>query len=315
MVLYEISEFNLYSVKQELSGLSSKNKISTEVCEILGDIKDTNRIIDIIKKYNIDCIYHAAAYKHVPIVEKIDNIFEAINNNIFGTFSLLNASIKTKVKDVVVISTDKAVRPTNIMGASKRIAELVAQAMNASHKDTKISMVRFGNVINSSGSVIPLFKSQIRSGGPITLTHKDVTRFFMTIPEASNLVIQAGEYAEGGEVFLLNMGKQVRIYDLAKRLIHLSGRNVASNINEEGIQIKEVGLRAGEKLYEELLINGDELETSNPRIFKSNEEFIGIDDLIPWLEKIKKATETKDENLLRNIFYKIVEGYNSNSHK
>ena len=193
---------------------------------------------------------------------------------------------------MVVISTDKAVRPTNIMGASKRIAELVAQAMNASHKDTKISMVRFGNVINSSGSVIPLFKSQIRSGGPITLTHKDVTRFFMTIPEASNLVIQAGEYAEGGSI-LLNMGKQVRIYDLAKRLIHLSGRNVASNINEEGIQIKEVGLRAGEKLYEELLINGDELETSNPRIFKSNEEFIGIDDLIPWLEKIKKPQKQK----------------------
>ena len=245
----------------------------------------------------------------------IDNIFEAVNNNIFGTFSILDASIKTNVKDVVVISTDKAVRPTNIMGASKRVSELVAQAMNASQIKTKISMVRFGNVMNSSGSVIPLFKSQIRSGGPVTLTHKDVTRFFMTIPEASNLVIQAGQYAEGGEVFLLNMGEQVKIYDLAKRLIHLSGRNIASNAEEDGIEIKEIGLRPGEKLFEELLINGDETYTPNPRIFKSNEEFIEINNLLPWLKEIKNATQIKDESILKEIFSKIVEGYNPNSPK
>lgn len=309
LVLYEISEFNLYFIKQELDTFKEKNSIDTEVNDVLGDIKNTKRLKEIISKYNIDTIYHAAAYKHVPIVEKIDNIFEAVQNNIFGTKSIIDAAIDSMVSKVVVISTDKAVRPTNIMGASKRIAELVAQSHNAIQNKTIISMVRFGNVINSSGSVIPLFKSQIQAGGPITITHKDITRFFMTIPEASNLVIQAGEYAKGGEVFLLNMGDQVKIYDLAKKLIHLSGRNIADSSDQDGIEIKEIGLRPGEKLYEELLINGNEIKTQNSRIFKSNEEYLELSELEPWLDMISKANAEMDQNKLKEIFYEIVEGY------
>lgn len=313
LVLYEISEFNLYSIKQELDQINVANKTNIEICDVLGDIKNNERLKGIIQKYNIDSIYHAAAYKHVPIVEKKDNIFEAVNNNIFGTYSVIKAALDTTVSKIVVISTDKAVRPTNIMGASKRVAELVAQSFNDFNPNLRISMVRFGNVMNSSGSVIPLFKSQIQSGGPVTLTHRDVTRFFMTIPEASNLVIQAGEYAEGGEVFLLNMGEQVRIYDLAKKLIHLSGRNIANSQDEDGIEIKEVGLRPGEKLYEELLIDGDIIETLNPRIFKSNEKFLEIDKLKPWLDHIKTANNQQNETSLKEIFSKIVDGYTSNN--
>ena len=315
LVLYELSEFSLYSIKEEVDILRSKyaNKTQTKIYDVLGDVKNKDRLKQILKKYNIHNIYHAAAYKHVPIVEKIDNKFEAVRNNVFGTLSVLQAAIDTNVKKVVVISTDKAVRPTNIMGASKRVAEQIAQAINHNQEKTKISMVRFGNVINSSGSVIPLFKNQIQSGGPVTITHKDVTRYFMTIPEASNLVVQAGEYSNGGEVFLLNMGKEVRIYDLAKKLIHLSGRNISDSSNNDGIEIKEIGLRPGEKLYEELLINGGIQKTANPRIFMSKEEFIKFNDLSLWLEKINDSINRRDENLLNEIFSNIVSGYRSQS--
>ena len=315
LVLYELSEFSLYSIKEEVDILRSKyaNKTQTKIYDVLGDVKNKDRLKQILKKYNIHNIYHAAAYKHVPIVEKIDNKFEAVRNNVFGTLSVLQAAIDTNVKKVVVISTDKAVRPTNIMGASKRVAEQIAQAINHNQEKTKISMVRFGNVINSSGSVIPLFKNQIQSGGPVTITHKDVTRYFMTIPEASNLVVQAGEYSNGGEVFLLNMGKEVRIYDLAKKLIHLSGRNISDSSNNDGIEIKEIGLRPGEKLYEELLINGGIQKTANPRIFMSKEEFIKFNDLSLWLEKINDSIDRRDENLLNEIFSNIVSGYRSQS--
>ena len=315
LVLYELSEFSLYSIKEEVDILRSKyaNKTQTKIYDVLGDVKNKDRLKQILKKYNIHNIYHAAAYKHVPIVEKIDNKFEAVRNNVFETLSVLQAAIDTNVKKVVVISTDKAVRPTNIMGASKRVAEQIAQAINHNQEKTKISMVRFGNVINSSGSVIPLFKNQIQSGGPVTITHKDVTRYFMTIPEASNLVVQAGEYSNGGEVFLLNMGKEVRIYDLAKKLIHLSGRNISDSSNNDGIEIKEIGLRPGEKLYEELLINGGIQKTANPRIFMSKEEFIKFNDLSLWLEKINDSIDRRDENLLNEIFSNIVSGYRSQS--
>lgn len=315
LVLYELSEFSLYSIKEEVDILKSKyvNKTQTKIYDVLGDVKNKDRLKHILKKYNIHNIYHAAAYKHVPIVEKIDNKFEAVRNNVFGTLSVLQAAIDTNVKKVVVISTDKAVRPTNIMGASKRVAEQIAQAINHNQEKTKISMVRFGNVINSSGSVIPLFKNQIQSGGPVTITHKDVTRYFMTIPEASNLVVQAGEYSNGGEVFLLNMGKEVRIYDLAKKLIHLSGRNISDSSNNDGIEIKEIGLRPGEKLYEELLINGGIQKTANPRIYMSKEEFIKFNDLTLWLEKINDSIDGRDENLLNEIFSNIVSGYRSQS--
>ena len=209
----------------------------------------------------------------------------------------------------MVISTDKAVRPTNIMGASKRFAEMIVQSENESKQDTIFCMVRFGNVINSSGSAIPLFRKQISSGGPVTITHKDVTRFFMTISEASSLVIQAGEFAEGGEVFILDMGEQVKIIDLAKRLIYLSGRNVSYSSNSEGIEIKEIGLRPGEKLYEELLISGEELSTPNNKIFKSNEKFPSKDDLIRAIDSLKVAVSNDDTKSIKSIFKEYVEGF------
>ena len=276
---------------------------------ILGDVKNEKRLKEIILKFNIDLIYHSAAYKHVPIVEYSENIFEGINNNIFGTKSICQAAIDTNVSSVVLISTDKAVRPTNVMGATKRIAEMVAQSYD-SEDNTKFCMVRFGNVLNSSGSVIPLFKEQINNGGPVTITHKDVTRFFMTIPEAANLVMQAGELAKGGEVFILNMGEQVRIYDLAVRLIHLSGRNVAVNEDEDGIKINEVGLRPGEKLYEELLISGDEDITKNEKIFISKESYLNKFDLELKLNELKSCSTNNDINKALSILSDVVEGYN-----
>ena len=218
----------------------------------------------------------------------------------------------TKVKKVVVISTDKAVRPTNIMGASKRFAEMIVQSYDNKSDYTKFCMVRFGNVINSSGSVIPLFRKQISEGGPVTITHKKVTRFFMTISEASSLVIQAGEYAQGGEVFILDMGEQVKIMDLAKRLIYLSGRNVTYDNSSEGIQILEVGLRPGEKLYEELLISGKEEKTPNDKIFKSNEKFLADNILDAALRELKHSVKDNNTKIIRAILQQHVEGFNEN---
>ena len=239
----------------------------------MGDIRDYQSIDFLFAKFSINCVYHAAAYKHVPLVEDVNNITKGCENNIIGTYNLSYSFNENKVKSFVMISTDKAVRPSNVMGASKRMAEMIIQSLNADGSDTNFSMVRFGNVINSSGSVIPLFLDQISKGGPVTVTDKNVTRYFMTIPEASNLVLQAAQMADGGEVFILDMGEQFKIYDLAKKLIHLSGRNIALESNLRGIQIVEVGLRPGEKMYEELLISGEQLPTDNPKIFKSMENF------------------------------------------
>ena len=269
-----------------------------------------NRLKDTIHSHNIEYVYHAAAYKHVPIVEYYENISEGIKNNIFGTKSVCDAALTTNVKKVVVISTDKAVRPTNIMGASKRFAEMIVQSSEKKSDNTTFCMVRFGNVINSSGSVIPLFRKQISEGGPVTITHKEVTRFFMTIAEASSLVIQAGEYAKGGDVFILDMGEQVKIMDLAKRLIYLSGRNISYDQNSEGIEIREVGLRPGEKLYEELLISGKEEKTPNDKIFKSNEDF-PIDEVLDnALKELEYAVKNNNTKTIRAILEKHVEGYN-----
>ena len=309
IILYEISEINLYSIESEIVALKLANKISTEIVGILGDVKDISRVEKIMSSHSIDYLYHAAAYKHVPIVEHQENISEGIKNNVFGTRSICEASINCNLKKVVVISTDKAVRPTNIMGASKRFAEMIVQSFNIKSKDTKFCMVRFGNVINSSGSVIPLFRKQIMNGGPVTITHKNVTRYFMTISEASSLVIQAGEYAEGGEVFILDMGEQIKIKDLAERLIYLSGRNVTYDDNIEGIKIEEVGLRPGEKLYEELLISGKEKKTPNDKIFRSNENF-------PSEENLKIAYKSlldgvKNDNIfeIKKTLKDYVEGF------
>ncbi len=309
IVLFEISEINLYSVESEVIAIKNANNINTEIIGILGDIKDTNRVENIIDTHDVSYIYHAAAYKHVPIVEYYENITEGIKNNVFGTKSICEAAKNKKVKKVVVISTDKAVRPTNVMGASKRFAEMIVQAFDKNSEDTKFCMVRFGNVINSSGSVIPLFRKQISDGGPVTITHKEVTRFFMTISEASSLVIQAGEYAHGGEVFILDMGEQVKIIDVAKRLIYLSGRNVSYENDGEGVEIKEVGLRPGEKLYEELLISGKELSTPNDKIFKSIESFPSDDILNRAINDMENAIEFNDIKKAKNILKNHVEGF------
>ena len=310
IVLYEFSEINLYSIESEINLIKKAKKISTEIIGILGDIKDKKRLRDTIYTHNIEYLYHAAAYKHVPIVEYYENISEGIKNNIFGTKSVCDAALMTKVKKVVVISTDKAVRPTNIMGASKRFAEMIVQSSDKKSKDTTFCMVRFGNVINSSGSVIPLFRKQISEGGPITITHKKVTRFFMTIAEASSLVIQAGEYAKGGDVFILDMGEQVKIMDLAKRLIYLSGRNVSYDERSEGIEIREVGLRPGEKLYEELLISGKEEKTPNDKIFKSKESFPSDDILNDALYELELSVKDNNTKIIRAILERHVEGFN-----
>ena len=263
----------------------------------------------LFQQFTIDHIYHAAAYKHVPLVENKNNIAKAAENNILGTYNLAKAAVKFNVHSFVMISTDKAVRPTNIMGATKRFAEIIIQSINAEASQTKFSMVRFGNVINSSGSVIPLFVDQISRGGPVTVTHKDVKRYFMTIPEASNLVLQAGEMSEGGEVFILDMGEQVKIYDLALKLIHLSGKNHSISDRDNGIEIIEVGLRPGEKMYEELLISGSEIKTDNPKINKATESFVDFKELKPLLLDLAESINNYDNQKILNLLSLHVEGF------
>lgn len=309
IVLFELSEINLYSIQEEIESIIKAKDISVEVISVLGDVKDKFRLKEIINNHSIDFIYHAAAYKHVPIVEYYENISEGLKNNIFGTKALCEVASECNVKKVVVISTDKAVRPTNIMGASKRLAEMVVQSIDSENSNTKYCIVRFGNVINSSGSVIPLFRKQIAQGGPVTITHKEVTRYFMTISEASSLVIQAGEFAEGGDVFILDMGDQVKIFELAEKLIYLSGRNISHDGQGEGIEIQEIGLRPGEKLYEELLISGDKLKTSNSKIFKSIEKYPTKDVLTKVLDDLYNASLTNDVLEIRNILKTNVEGF------
>ena len=309
IVLFELSEFNLFSILEEVNSLLLSLKIDTEIIPILGDIKDEKRLLGILKSYQIDIIYHAAAYKHVPIVEYEENISVGVENNIFGTLSICNAAESAGIESVVVISTDKAVRPTNVMGASKRFAEMIVQSANENSTKTKFCMVRFGNVLNSSGSVIPLFRRQIASGGPLTITDKRVTRYFMTIAEASNLVIHAGNMSIGGEVFLLDMGEQVKIIDLAKKLIYLSGRNISDNKTSAGIRIEEIGLRPGEKLFEELLISGKEIRTSNNKIFMSNESFPLKEDLENIKILLKDCINLNDSYGIKEILKTHIEGY------
>ena len=309
IILFEISEINLYSIQSEIEQIKSSKGFASEIIAVLGDVKDRDRVKAVITNHSVDLIYHAAAYKHVPIVEYYENITEGIKNNVFGTKNICDVADECKVKKVVVISTDKAVRPTNIMGASKRLAEMIVQSMDEQSNNTRYCMVRFGNVINSSGSVVPLFRKQIAEGGPITITHKKVTRFFMTIAEASSLVIQAGELSDGGEVFILDMGEQVRILDLAEKLVYLSGMNISENGNGDGIEIREVGLRPGEKLYEELLISGDEIKTSNEKIFKSIEKHLSSVDLKLVMHNLKESIDQNDIVNIRKVLVKNVEGY------
>ena len=316
IILFDISEFNLFSINKELNDLQDELKNLpedkrnyTEIIPILGDIKDYSRLSRILSKFNVETVYHAAAYKHVPLVEFSENVLYSVENNIFGTLSVMQSCIEQNVKSAILVSTDKAVRPTNIMGATKRFAEQVIQSLQESNQNVRLSMVRFGNVINSSGSVIPLFRKQISNGGPLTVTHKDVTRYFMTISEASSLVIQAENFALGGEVFLLDMGEQVKIYDLAKKLVHLSGNNIAEDNSSKGIQILEIGLRPGEKLFEELLISGDEVETEHPKIFKSIESFPSIDKINIQLDRLRECISKNDTSSAIKVLLESVEGF------
>jgi len=309
VILYELSEYNLFSIERECQAIKDSKQLDTLVVPILGDIRDKNNLKNVFKNFDIDHIYHAAAYKHVPLVEDKINLAIAAENNILGTYNLAQAALTNNVNSFVMISTDKAVRPSNIMGATKRFAEIIIQSINATSDLTSFSMVRFGNVINSSGSVIPLFLDQISKGGPVTVTDKNVMRYFMTIPEASSLVLQAGEMSSGGEVFILDMGEQIKIYDLAKKLIHLSGRNFTEKEDGDGIQIIEVGLRPGEKMYEELLISGSEMKTDNPKIFKANESYITFDLLRPILEEMKESIKGYNNEKILNILTENVEGF------
>jgi FlaA1/EpsC-like NDP-sugar epimerase len=287
LILYEISEVSLYKIDQELQAYAKElGQNHMNIVPLLGSVTDAQRLAFVFSRWEPETVFHAAAYKHVPLVEA--NPVEGVRNNILGTFEVVNAAHAAEIQNFILISTDKAVRPTNIMGATKRAAEQILQAFAAKPGKTKFSMVRFGNVLGSSGSVVPLFRQQIESGGPITLTHRDVTRYFMTIPEAALLVIQAGGLAKGGEVFVLDMGKSVKIMDLARTMIQLSGMKVKNESNPDGdIEIEEVGLRPGEKLFEELIIGNNPEKTKHERIMMAQENFI------PWPELIKLLYEMK----------------------
>lgn len=318
LVLFELSEYALYAIHSELQKLAKNMQQERQLPTVtplhvhLGSVTNQKIIELLCNQYDVQTIYHAAAYKHVPIVES--NEYEGVINNFVGTYNTLKGAVSAGVETFVAISTDKAVRPTNVMGATKRMAELACQAMAADQSTTTISMVRFGNVLGSSGSVVPLFNKQIAAGGPITLTHPDVTRYFMTIPEAAQLVIQAGAMAHGGEVFVLDMGEPVKIMDLAKRMITLSGLKVKDQNNPNGdIEIVIAGLRPGEKLYEELIIDGDNIEkTQHPLIMKAKERFYSYDEINNVIEKISiQNVNGKDTSWLRAQFLKYVEGYQS----
>ena len=310
LLLLDHNEFGLYVIEAELRAqLNANPQLKTELVPLLGNVRDAERLEAIFTKWKIDTVYHAAAYKHVPLVEH--NPSEGLQNNVLGTLNLAQAAKKHHTSNFVLISTDKAVRPTNVMGATKRFAELVLQALaNEENSGTCFSMVRFGNVLGSSGSVVPLFREQIKAGGPVTLTHAEVTRYFMTIPEAAQLVIQAGAMAKGGEVFVLDMGQPVKIYDLAKRMVELSGLSVKNPETGAGdIEIVVTGLRPGEKLYEELLIGENPTSTPHPRIMMAREDFLPWEALQAELALLQQALTKGDFQVLVGQLQRLVNGY------
>jgi len=300
LILFELNEHNLYKIHQELEELSKREGSPLVIAPLLGSVQDSKRLSNIMEHYKVDTVYHAAAYKHVPLVEQ--NIIEGLKNNIFGTQCCAQASIKNNVETFVLISTDKAVRPTNLMGASKRIAELTLQALAKESHSTCFSMVRFGNVLGSSGSVVPRFRQQIESGGPVTVTHPEITRYFMTTSEAAQLVIQAGAMGEGGDVFVLEMGEPVKIADMAREMILLSGLTIQDDLNTEGdVAIEYTGLRAGEKLYEELLVGNNCTGTQHPRIMRAEEEHITWQKISEILSNIVELADKADHPGLREL--------------
>lgn len=322
LLLFEHSEFNLYSIHIELERTIERASLPIKLVPILGSIRNPDRLLDVMRTWKVETIYHAAAYKHVPMVEH--NVAEGVLNNVLGTMNTAQAAVQAGVANFVLISTDKAVRPTNVMGSTKRVAEMILQALSresapvlfnadgAVHhvNKTRFTMVRFGNVLGSSGSVIPRFYQQIRSGGPVTVTHPKITRYFMTIPEAAQLVIQAGSMGQGGDVFVLDMGQPVRIAELAEKLIHLSGLSVRSEKCPHGdIAIEFTGLRPGEKLYEELLIGDNVSPTEHPMIMRADEEYFTWDVLRGVLAKLLKAVEQDDYPQVRMLLREVVSGY------
>jgi FlaA1/EpsC-like NDP-sugar epimerase len=293
LVLFEQSEFSLYAIERELQAINQIEALGVEIHPLLGSVTHRRRCETAMRSFGIETVYHAAAYKHVPLVEH--NVIEGVQNNVFGTFHVAEAAIAAGVKRFVLISTDKAVRPTNVMGASKRLAELVLQGLAQRQSDTIFSMVRFGNVLGSSGSVVPLFRDQIRDGGPVTVTHPDIIRYFMTIPEASQLVLQAGSMGQGGEVFVLDMGEPVKIADLARKMIHLMGLMEKTDDRPDGdIEIVFSGLRPGEKLYEELLIGDNPQGTAHPRIMMAREVSMPWDEMEQTLNRLMRASHDFD---------------------
>src|SRR5476651_721933 len=322
LLLFEHSEFNLYSIFSALEQRIARESLSVKLLPILGSIRNHDKILDVIKTWHVNTVYHAAAYKHVPMVEH--NIAEGVLNNVIGTLNTAQAALQAGVSNFVLISTDKAVRPTNVMGSTKRLAELTLQALsreiapvlfgdkaNVSRVNkTRFTMVRFGNVLGSSGSVIPLFHSQIKSGGPLTVTHPKITRYFMTIPEAAQLVIQAGSMGRGGEVFVLDMGEPVRIVELAEKMVHLSGLSIRSEKNPQGdIAIEFTGLRPGEKLYEELLIGDNVAATEHPMIMSAHEDHLSWEALKFKLSELLNAVEEDDYSRVRQLLRETVNGY------
>jgi FlaA1/EpsC-like NDP-sugar epimerase len=305
IVLFDHSEFNLYSIDFELNSLQLTD---CQIIPVLSDVTNMEKVKSVISKNAIDTIYHAAAYKHVPMVER--NVVEGVYNNVVGTYNVALSAKECEVENMVLISTDKAVRPTNVMGASKRFSELILQGLNSQKTKTCFSMVRFGNVLDSAGSVVPLFRRQIKEGGPVTVTHSKVTRYFMSIPEAVQLVLQAGAMAKGGDVFVLDMGEPVKILDLAFRMINLSGLRPITNENPEGdIKVVFTGLRPGEKLYEELLIGHDVIQSKHPQIMQANEASLSWEDVQESIVKISDSHISLNEKDVRKLLLEKIEGY------
>ena len=308
LVLFDHNEYGLYTVHQDLLSMCTAKRLDVNIVALLGSVSNPRRLQEVFGHYRPSWVYHAAAYKHVPLVES--NPAEGIWNNVFGTLNVARAAAENHVANMVLVSTDKAVRPTNVMGASKRMAELVLQAMASNGGRTRFCMVRFGNVLGSSGSVVPLFRAQLASGGPLTVTHPKVTRYFMTIPEAAQLVLYAGAMAKGGEVFVLDMGEPVKIMDLARRMIELSGLTVRDDNAPDGdIAITITGLRPGEKLYEELLIGNDPSSTGHPRIMKAHEEFLPWQELEGQLDILRDAATRDDVDAIKSVLTACVHGY------
>jgi FlaA1/EpsC-like NDP-sugar epimerase len=311
LLLLDHNEFGLYSIHQELLALCASLGSSVELVPLLASVGNPTRLRAVFDCYHPATVYHAAAYKHVPLVE--DNPGEGVRNNVFGTLHMAQAAVAAGVRRFVLISTDKAVRPTNVMGATKRMAELVLQAFAQAHTQTLFSMVRFGNVLGSSGSVVPLFRKQLASGGPLTVTDPEVTRFFMTIPEAAQLVLQAGAMGQGGDVFVLDMGQPIKIIDLARRMLHLAGLSERTALKPDGdIEIVITGLRPGEKLYEELLIGDNPEPTGHPRIMKAREPFLPWAQLHGELDVLLAAAQQNNAESIKAVFLQHVQGYQPN---